>query len=163
MDSNIIYEFDFDIAINKLGYKNKDTFTIHETKLFLLYTLGKKFKKADIISYIKKFREGNENFTFIKKEELKLLKEMNEKTIGENEYMEALCNYIINNDYYTKTISLELFRNRINEIMPNLSKGILNQVFYYLSENNNIIIIDKLKKNNIINYPEGKGKTMSFN
>ena len=65
MDSNIIYEFDFDIAINKLGYKNKDTFTIHETKLFLLYTLGKKFKKADIISYIKKFREGNENFTFI--------------------------------------------------------------------------------------------------
>ena len=151
MNSNIIYEFDFDIAINKLGYKNKDTFSIHETKLFLLYTLGKKLKKSEIIRSIKKIRDGNDNIIFIKKEELKLLKEMNEKDISNNEYIEALCNYIINNDNYTKTISLELFRNRLNEIMPNLSKGILNQVFYYLSGNNNVIIIDQLKnkRNNI--------------
>ena len=151
MNSNIIYEFDFDIAINKLGYKNKDTFSIHETKLFLLYTLGKKLKKSEIIRSIKKIRDGYDNIIFIKKEELKLLKEMNEKDISNNEYIEALCNYIINNDNYTKTISLELFRNRLNEIMPNLSKGILNQVFYYLSGNNNIIIIDQLKnkRNNI--------------
>ena len=76
---------------------------------------------------------------------------MNEKNISNNEYIEALCNYIVNNDTYTKTISLDLFRNRLNEIMPNLSKGILNQVFYYLSGNNNIIIIDQLKnkRNNI--------------
>ena len=151
MNSNIIYEFDFDIAINKLGYKNKDTFSIHETKLFLLYTLGKKLKKSEIIRSIKKIRDGNDNIIFIKKKELKLLKEMNEKDISNNEYIEALCNYIINNDNYTKTISLELFRNRLNEIMPNLSKGILNQVFYYLSGNNNVIIIDQLKnkRNNI--------------
>ena len=151
MNSNIIYEFDFDIALNKLGYKTKDTFSIHETKLFLLYTLGKKLKKSEIIRSIKKIRDGNDNIIFIKKEELKLLKEMNEKNISNNEYIEALCNYIINNDNYTKTISLELFRNRLNEIMPNLSKGILNQVFYYLSGNNNIIIIDQLKnkRNNI--------------
>ena len=151
MNSNIIYEFDFDIAINKLGYKNKDTFSIHETKLFLLYTLGKKFKKSEIIKSIKKIRDGNDNIIFIKKEELKLLKEMNEKNISNNEYIEALCNYIVNNDNYTKIISLELFRNRLNEIMPNLSKGILNQVFYYLSGNNNVIIIDQLKnkRNNI--------------
>ena len=151
MNSNIIYEFDFDIAINKLGYKNKDTFSIHETKLFLLYTLGKKLKKSEIIRSIKKIRDGNDNIIFIKKEELKLLKEMNEKDISNNEYIEALCNYIINNDNYTKTISLELFRNRLNEIMPNLSKGILNQVFYYLSGNNNVIIIDQLKnkRNNL--------------
>ena len=151
MNSNIIYEFDFDIALNKLGYKTKDTFSIHETKLFLLYTLGKKFKKSEIIKSIKKVRDGNDNIIFIKKEELKLLKEMNEKDISNNEYIEALCNYIINNDNYTKTISLELFRNRLNEIMPNLSKGILNQVFYYLSGNNNVIIIDQLKnkRNNI--------------
>ena len=151
MNSNIIYEFDFDIAINKLGYKNKDTFSIHETKLFLLYTLGKKLKKSEIIRSIKKIRDGNDNIIFIKKEELKLLKEMNEKNISNNEYIEALCNYIVNNDTYTKTISLDLFRNRLNEIMPNLSKGILNQVFYYLSGNNNIIIIDQLKnkRNNI--------------
>ena len=146
MSSNIIYEFDFDIAINKLGYKNKDTFTIHESKLILLYTLGKKFKKNEIIKFIKKIREGNENIIFIKKEELKLLKEMNEKNISNYEYLQALCNYIINNDKYTKTISLELFRNKIYEIMPNLSKGILNQVFYYLSGNNNSIIIDELLK-----------------
>ena len=146
MSSNIIYEFDFDIAINKLGYKNKDTFTIHESKLILLYTLGKKFKKNEIIKFIKKIREGNENIIFIKKEELKLLKEMNEKNVSNYEYLQALCNYIINNDKYTKTISLELFRNKIYEIMPNLSKGILNQVFYYLSGNNNSIIIDELLK-----------------
>ena len=108
MTSNIIYEFDFDIAINKLGYKNKDTFTIHESKLILLYTLGKKFKKHEIIKFIKKIREGNENIIFIKKEELKLLKEMNEKNVSNYEYLQALCNYIINNDKYTKTISLEL-------------------------------------------------------
>ena len=151
MNSNIIYEFDFDIAINKLGYKNKDTFSIHETKLFLLYTLGKKLKKSEIIRSIKKIRDGNDNIIFIKKEELKLLKEINEKKINENEYLISLCNYITNNDKYTKTISLELFRKRINEIMPNLSKGILNQVFYYLSGNNNVIIIDQLKnkRNNI--------------
>ena len=146
MSSNIIYEFDFDIAINKLGYKNKDTFTIHESKLILLYTLGKKFKKNEIIKFIKKIREGNENIIFIKKEELKLLKKMNEKNVSNYEYLQALCNYIINNDKYTKTISLELFRNKIYEIMPNLSKGILNQVFYYLSGNNNSIIIDELLK-----------------
>ena len=146
MNSNIIYEFDFDIAINKLGYKNKDTFTIYESKLILLYTLGKKYKKQDIIKFIKKIREGNENIVLIKKEELKLLKEMNEKNISNNEYLEALCNYIINNDKYAKTISLELFRNKIYEIMPNLSKGILNQIFYYLSGNNNIINIDELLK-----------------
>ena len=153
MNSNIIYEFDFDIAMNKLGYKNKETFTIHETKLFLLYTLGKKFKKSEIIKFIKKTRDENENINFIKKDELKLFKEMNENKISNNEYLEALCNFIINNDKYIKTISLELFRNRINEIMPNLSKGILNQVFYYLSDNSNTIIIDKLKnkKENIIN------------
>lgn len=146
MNSNIIYEFDFDIAINKLGYKNKDTFTIHESKLILLYTLGKKYKKSDIIKFVRKIREGNENIFFIKKEELKLLKQMNEKNISNSEYLQALCNYIINNDKYTQTISLELFRTKINEIMPNLSKGILNQVFYYLSGNNNDIIIEDLLK-----------------
>ena len=102
MTSNIIYEFDFDIAINKLGYKNKDTFTIHESKLILLYTLGKKFKKHEIIKFIKKIREGNENIVFIKKEELKLLKEMNEKNVSNYEYLQALCNYIINNDKYSE-------------------------------------------------------------
>ena len=146
MNSNIIYEFDFDIAINKLGYKNKETFTIHESKLILLYTLGKKFKKSEIIKFVKKIREGNENIFFIKKEELKLLKEMNQKNISNSEYLQALYNYITNNDKYTQAISLELFRNKINEIMPNLSKGILNQVFYYLSGNNNNIIIDDLLK-----------------
>ena len=153
MKSDIIYEFDFDISINKLGYKNKESFTIHDAKLILLYTLGKKFKKEDIIKSIKKIRGGNENIIFIKKEELKLFKEMNERNITNNEYIEALCNYIVNNDNYIKTISLELFRNRINEIMPNLSKGILNQLFYYLSGNSNTIIIDKLKnkRNNEIN------------
>ena len=70
---------------------------------------------------------------------------MNEKNISNDEYLEALYNYILNNDKCTKIISLELFRNRLNEIMPNLSKGILNQVFYYLSGNNNTIIIDQLK------------------
>ena len=121
--------------------------------MILLYTLGKKFKKEDIIKSIKKIRGGNENIIFIKKEELKLFKEMNERNITNNEYIEALCNYIVNNDNYIKTISLELFRNRINEIMPNLSKGILNQLFYYLSGNSNTIIIDKLKnkRNNEIN------------
>ena len=115
--------------------------------------MGKKFKKEDIIKSIKKIRGGNENIIFIKKEELKLFKEMNERNITNNEYIEALCNYIVNNDNYIKTISLELFRNRINEIMPNLSKGILNQLFYYLSGNSNTIIIDKLKnkRNNEIN------------
>ena len=153
MKSDIIYEFDFDISINKLGYKNKESFSIHEAKLILLYTLGKKFKKEDIIKSIKKIRGGNENIIFIKKEELKLFKEMNERNITNNEYIEALCNYIVNNDNYIKTISLELFRNRINEIMPNLSKGIINQLFYYLSGNSNTIIIDKLKnkRNNEIN------------
>ena len=153
MKSDIIYEFDFDISINKLGYKNKESFSIHEAKLILLYTLGKKFKKEDIIKSIKKIRGENENIIFIKKEELKLFKEMNEKNLTNNEYIEALCNYIVNNDNYIKTISLELFRNRINEIMPNLSKGIINQLFYYLSGNSNTIIIDKLKnkRNNEIN------------
>ncbi len=156
MKSDIIYEFDFDIAINKLGYKNKDSFSLHESKLILLYTLGKKFKKEDIIKSIKKIRGENENIIFIKKEELKLFKEMNEKNLTNNEYIEALCNYIVNDDKYTKSISLELFRNRINEIMPNLSKGILNQIFYYLSGNNNTIIIDRLKnqKYNTINISE---------
>ena len=153
MSSNIIYEFDFDIAINKLGYKNKDSFSIHEAKLFLLYTLGKKYKKSEIIKYIKKIRGGNDPIVFIKKEELKLFKEMNDRNLSNNEYYEALCNFIVNNDKYKKTISIELFRNRLNEIMPNLSKGILNQVFYYLSENSNTIIIDKIidKRNNNIN------------
>ena len=160
MTSNIIYEFDFDIAINKLGYKNKETFSIHETKLFLLYTIGKKYKKLEIIKFINKIRGGNEPIIFIKKEELKLFKEMNEKKLSNNDYIEALCNYLVNNDKYTKNISLELFRNRINEIMPNLSKGILNQVFYYLSGNNNDIIIDKLlnKDKNEINIQNNKNK-----
>ena len=78
---------------------------------------------------------------------------MNDRNLSNNEYYEALCNFIVNNDKYKKTISIELFRNRLNEIMPNLSKGILNQVFYYLSENSNTIIIDKIidKRNNNIN------------
>ena len=41
---------------------------------------------------------------------------------------------------------MELFRNKINEIMPNLSKGILNQVFYYLSNNSNTIVVDEIIK-----------------
>ena len=42
MNLNVIYEFDFDIAISKLDFKNKEIFTFHEVKLFLLYTTGKK-------------------------------------------------------------------------------------------------------------------------
>ena len=149
MNSDIMYEFDFDIAISKLGFKNKETFSIHETKLFLLYTLGKKFKKEDIVRQVRNIRGGNDNIVFIKKEELKLLKEMNHISLTDNDYLEALCNYITNNDIYVKEISLELFRNKINEIMPNLSKGILNQVFYYLSNNSNTIIVDEvIKKSN---------------
>ena len=146
MNSNIIYEFDFDIAINKLGFKNKETFSIHETKLFLLYTLGKKMKKSEIIKQIKTIRGENENVFFIKKQELKLLQEMNNIPLNDKDYLESLCNYITNNDIYIKEISIDLFRNKINEIMPNLSKGILNQVFYYLSNNNNCIFIDELLK-----------------
>ena len=146
MNSNIIYEFDFDIAISKLGFKNKETFSIHEVKLFLLYTLGKKFKKSEIINQVMNIRGENQNIIFIKKDELKLLQEMNQIPLNNKDYLESLCNYITNNDIYIKEISLDLFRNRINEIMPNLSKGILNQVFYYLSNNNNIIYIDKLLK-----------------
>ena len=149
MNSDIMYEFDFDIAISKLGFKNKETFSIHETKLFLLYTLGKKFKKEEIVRQVRNIRGGNDNIVFIKKEELKLLQEMNHISLTDNDYLEALCNYITNNDIYIKEISLELFRNKINEIMPNLSKGILNQVFYYLSNNNNIINVDEIiKKSN---------------
>ena len=149
MNSDIMYEFDFDIAISKLGFKNKETFSIHETKLFLLYTLGKKFKKEEIVRQVRNIRGGNDNIVFIKKEELKLLKEMNHISLTDNDYLEALCNYITNNDIYIKEISLELFRNKINEIMPNLSKGILNQVFYYLSNNSNTIIVDEvIKKSN---------------
>ena len=149
MNSDIMYEFDFDIAISKLGFKNKETFSIHETKLFLLYTLGKKFKKEEIVRQVRNIRGGNDNIVFIKKEELKLLQEMNHISLTDNDYLEALCNYITNNDIYIKEISLELFRNKINEIMPNLSKGILNQVFYYLSNNSNTIIVDEvIKKSN---------------
>ena len=146
MNSNIIYEFDFDIAISKLGFKNKETFSIHETKLFFLYTLGKKMKKSEIIKQIKTIRGENENVFFIKKQELKLLQEMNNIPLNDKDYLESLCNYITNNDIYIKEISIDLFRNKINEIMPNLSKGILNQVFYYLSNNNNCIFIDELLK-----------------
>ena len=146
MNSDIMYEFDFDIAISKLGFKNKETFSIHETKLFLLYTLGKKFKKEEIVRQVRNIRGGNDNIVFIKKEELKLLQEMNHISLTDNDYLEALCNYITNNDIYIKEISLELFRNKINEIMPNLSKGILNQVFYYLSNNSNTIIVDEIIK-----------------
>ena len=155
MNSNIIYEFDFDIAISKLGFKNKETFSIHETKLFLLYTLGKKFKKSEITKQINNIRGVNESIIFIKKEELKSLQEMNQIKLNDNDYLISLFNYITNNDKYIKEISLELFRKRINEIMPNLSKGILNQVFYYLSNNSNTIHIDGLIKrssnNKIIN------------
>ena len=155
MNSNIIYEFDFDIAISKLGFKNKETFSIHETKLFLLYTLGKKFKKSEITKQINNIRGVNESIIFIKKEELKSLQEMNQIKLNDNDYLLSLFNYITNNDKYIKEISLELFRKRINEIMPNLSKGILNQVFYYLSNNSNTIHIDGLIKrssnNKIIN------------
>ena len=150
MNSNIMYEFDFDVAISKLGFKNKETFSIHETKLFLLYTLGRKFKKSEILKQINSIRGANENIGFIKKEELKVLKEMNDIKLTDRDYLESLCNYITNNDKYIKDISLELFRNKINEIMPNLSKGILNQVFYYLSNNKNIIHIDELLKDNYI-------------
>ena len=146
MNSDIMYEFDFDIAISKLGFKNKETFSIHETKLFLLYTLGKKFKKEEIVRQVRNIRGGNDNIVFIKKEELKLLQEMNHISLTDNDYLEALCNYITNNDIYIKEISLELFRNKINEIMPNLSKGILNQVFYYLSNNSNTIVVDEIIK-----------------
>ena len=146
MNSDIMYEFDFDIAISKLGFKNKETFSIHETKLFLLYTLGKKFKKEEIVRQVRNIRGGNDNIVFIKKEELKLLQEMNHISLTDNDYLEALCNYITNNDIYIKEISLELFRNKINEIMPNLSKGMLNQVFYYLSNNSNTIIVDEIIK-----------------
>ena len=132
MNSNIIYEFDFDIAISKLGFKNKETFSIHETKLFLLYTLGKKFKKSEITKQINNIRGVNESIIFIKKEELKSLQEMNQIKLNDNDYLISLFNYITNNDKYIKEISLELFRKRINEIMPNLSKGILNQVLYNL-------------------------------
>ena len=146
MNSDIMYEFDFDIAISKLGFKNKEAFSIHETKLFLLYTLGKKFKKEEIVRQVRNIRGGNDNIVFIKKEELKLLQEMNHISLTDNDYLEALCNYITNNDIYIKEISLELFRNKINEIMPNLSKGILNQVFYYLSNNSNTIVVDEIIK-----------------
>ena len=55
------------VLLNKeLGYKNKDTFSIHETKIFLLYTLGKKFKKSEIIKSVKKIRNGKENINFIR-------------------------------------------------------------------------------------------------
>ena len=100
MNSDIMYEFDFDIAISKLGFKNKETFSIHETKLFLLYTLGKKFKKEEIVRQVRNIRGGNDNIVFIKKEELKLLQEMNHISLTDNDYLEALCNYITNNDIY---------------------------------------------------------------
>ena len=147
MNKNIIYEFDFDIALSKLGFKNKESFSIHEVKLFLLYTLGKKFKKREIINQIKNIRRENENLFFIKKEELKLLQEINQINLSEKDYLESLFKYITNNDIYIKEISLDLFRNKINEILPNLSKGILNQVFYYLSNNSNTISIEKALKN----------------
>ena len=147
MNNNILYEFDFDIAINKLGFKNKEIFSFHETKLFLLYTLGKKIKKSEIIKQINNIRGENKKILFIKKEELKLLQEMNQISLNDKNYLESLVQYITNNDIYIKEISLELFRNKINEIMPNLSKGILNQIFYYLSNNKNIIYINELLKN----------------
>ena len=145
-DKNIIYEFDFDVSISKLGFKSKETFTFHEVKLFLLYTLGKKFKKSEIINQIKNIRGDNETIVFIKKEELKILREMNYIPLRDKDYLESLCNFITNNDIYIKEISLELFRNKINEIMPNLSKGILNQIFYYLSNNSNTINVNEAIK-----------------
>ena len=120
MNKNIIYEFDFDIAISKLGFKNKESFSIHEAKLFLLYTLGKKFKKREIINQIKNIRGEKENLFFIKKEELKLLQEMNFINLGEKDYLESLFKYITNNDIYIKEITLDLFRNKINEILINI-------------------------------------------
>ena len=56
-----------------------------------------------------------------------------------------ITKYIIS-DYKKEKNKFIVFRNKIYEIMPNLSKGILNQVFYYLSGNNNSIIIDELLK-----------------
>ncbi len=72
---------------------------------------------------------------------------MNQISLNDKNYLESLVQYITNHDIYIKEISLELFRNKINEIMPNLSKGILNQIFYYLSNNKNIIYINELLKN----------------
>ena len=72
---------------------------------------------------------------------------MNFINLSEKDYLESLFKYITNNDIYIKEITLDLFRNKINEILPNLSKGILNQVFYYLSNNSDKIFIEKALKN----------------
>ena len=141
-----MYEFDFDIAISKLGFKEKSTFTISEAKVFLLYTLGKKLKKYDIIKQIQNIRGENEDVIFIKKEELKLLQELNQNTVTSIDYLQSLFSYITNNDPFANEITLELFRNRIKEILPNLSKGLINQAFYYLSDNRDKISKEELMK-----------------
>ena len=44
-----LYEFDFDIVMNKLNLSNKKFFSIHETKMVLFYLTGKKIKKLEIM------------------------------------------------------------------------------------------------------------------
>ncbi len=56
-----LFEFDFDIVMNKLNLSNKKFFSIHETKMVLFYLTGKKIKKLEIMQKLNEHYSKKKN------------------------------------------------------------------------------------------------------
>ena len=58
----------------------------------------------------------------------------------------AFNEFLTENNNDKKEINIEMFINRIKDIMPNLSDELLSQIFIYLSENKETINLNIIEK-----------------
>ena len=149
-----LYQFDFDILLSKLELKDKKNFTLHETKKILLYITGKKFKKDIILSELKSLNNFNNDFkNCISKDNIRFLYDKYLKMNTYKDLSSAFNEFLTENNNDKKEINIEMFINRIKDIMPNLSDELLSQIFIYLSENKetiNLNIIEKKINHNLL-------------
>ena len=133
-----LYEFDFDIVMNKLNLSNKKFFSIHETKMVLFYLTGKKIKKLEIMQKLNE-HYSKKKIIEIDKDNLKYLFDKYSQTVNLKDIINSFYNFLRGNNHNITEISLDNFIEKIKSIKPNLSNELITQLYSYIIKENNHI------------------------
>ena len=141
-----IFEFDFDIIMNKLNYSNQIEFTLGEIKKVLLYLTGKKKSKKEILAALQMLRPNEKlsDENIISKNNLKILFDYYRNENEEEHLINSLYDYLSTNNIKRK-ISIDDFISKVKLLKPNLTTELIAQLFIFISESSTEISYNSLK------------------
>lgn len=141
-----IFEFDFNIIMNKLNYSNQTEFSLGEIKKVLLYLTGRKKSKKEIVAALSMLipNEKFEDEILISKNNLKVLFDYYSNEIDEEHLINSLYDYLSTNNIKHK-ISIDDFFSKVRLLKPNLTTELIVQLFIFISESSAEISYNSLK------------------